>query len=326
MVYPVHRLRRLRRNEGIRRMVREADLSPDDLIYPLFIPEGQNVSAPLEAMPGLGLLSGSPLREEVKAVRDLGIPAVLLFGVVEDIRKDEHATAGYAEDGPVQEAVRQIKNTVPDLVIVTDLCLCEYISHGHCGILKNGEIDNDLTLECIKKIALSHARAGADVIAPSGVMDGVVQAIRTVLDRAGYQNVLTMPYAAKFASQFYGPFKAATKSIPGESKHATHQVDIANGRQALHKICQDIEEGADIIIIKPALTSLDIIARAREQYYVPIAAYNVSGEYKMIHAASEGDPAYRTRLMLEVLTCIKRAGADMIITYFAKDAARVLTE
>jgi len=324
MSYPIDRPRRLRRSEGIRRLVCETRLAPDHLIYPLFVVSGEDVAAPLEAIPGARLLSGRPLVEEAKAVSGVGIPAVLLFAVLDDKDKDADATSGYDPMGPVQQSVRRLKKEVPDLVVVTDLCLCEYTSHGHCGLLENGEIHNARTLACIQQLALSHARAGADFIAPSGVMDGVVGAIREILDREGFHNVATMPYSAKFASIFYGPFKAATRSAPGESKHATHQVDVANARGALHKIRQDIGEGADVVIIKPALTSLDIIARARAETAVPIAAYNVSGEYQMLRSLYPGDPASQARVMLESLTCIKRAGADMIISYFAKDAARLI--
>jgi len=321
MTYPTHRLRRLRRTEGIRRMVRETRPAVQDLIYPLFVTAGENVRQPLPAIAGASLLSGRPLIEEARAVRDLGIPAILLFAVLEDSDKDESAAAGYDPDGPVQQSVHRIKNQVPELVVITDLCLCEYTSHGHCGLLENGEIHNDRTLECIRKVALSHARAGADFIAPSGVMDGVVQAMRSALDGDGFHNVATMPYSAKFASVLYGPFKSATRSVPGESKHATHQVDVANRRGALHKIRQDVEEGADAVIIKPALTSLDIIVQARAETLVPIAAYNVSGEHQMLRSLYRDDPASQTRAVLEALTCIKRAGADMVITYFAKDIA-----
>lgn len=325
MTYPVTRLRRLKRTEGIRRMVRETRVSADDLIYPLFVTGGENFRQPLDAIEGASLLAGAPLVEEAKAVRDLGIPAVLLFAVLEESEKDENAACGYDPGGAVPQAVRRIKHEVPDLVVITDLCLCEYTSHGHCGILVGGEIHNERTLECLCRMALAHARAGVDMVAPSGVMDGVVRALRSALDGEGLQNVATMPYSAKFASALYGPFKAATRSAPRESKHATHQVDVANRRAALHKIRQDIEEGADAVIVKPALTSLDIIAQARAEFPVPIAAYNVSGEHRMLGSLGAGDPAARMRLALEALTCIKRAGADMIITYFAKEVAASLT-
>ena len=323
-MFPVHRPRRLRRTENIRRLVRETQLSTDDLIYPLFVAGEEQVKRPLEALPGVNMLSGDHLLEEVRIVRDLGIPAVLLFGIPEDSAKDENASLAYSPKAPVQRAVRQIKNTVPELVVISDVCLCEYHRDGHCGLVRDGEIDNDLTLESIQKSALSLAEAGSDIIAPSGMMDGTVRAIRSVLDGAGYAQALTMPYSAKFHSRLYGPFKDATRSTPAESKHATHQVDVANARQALSKIRMDIEEGADIIIVKPALWYLDIVARARKMFDVPIAAYNVSGEYNMVIAAGRGHSAAATELMLEALSCIKRAGADMIITYFAKDAARVL--
>ncbi len=271
-------------------------------------------------------MSGVHLIEEARGLYDAGVRAVLLFGVPAESEKDNEATASWNPAGCVQRAVRELKGSVPGLVVVTDLCLCEYTRHGHCGLLRNGEIDNDLTLEAIRKAALAQAQAGADIIAPSGMMDGAVQAIRSVLDRSGYANVLTMPYSAKFASALYGPFKQATNSAPAESKHATHQVDVANARQAMEEIRQDIDEGADIVIVKPALSSLDIITSARRRFHVPIAAYNVSGEYNMIRAAAGDDPAERMRLALELLTCIKRAGADLIITYFARDIVGALSD
>lgn len=324
MTFPAHRPRRLRRTEGIRRLVRETQLSTDALIYPLFVAGEDGIRRPLEALPGIELLSDDHLLEEARLTRDLGIPAVLLFPVPDQSAKDEQASLSWSADGPVQRAVRQIKAAVPELVVIADLCLCEYNLSRHCGLLRDGEIDNDLTLQCIQKSALSLAEAGADVVAPSGMMDGCVRAIRSILDERGYMGVLTMPYSAKFASSLYGPFKAVTNSAPAESKHATHQVDVANSRQALSKIQTDIDEGADMVIVKPALCCLDIVARARQRFEAPIAAYQVSGEYSMILSASGGDTEGRTQLMMESLTCIHRAGADMIITYFAKEAARYL--
>jgi porphobilinogen synthase len=325
MAFPVHRLRRLKRTEGIRRMVKETALTRDDLILPLFVSEEENISRPLEAIPGHNLLSGSPLLDEARRIYDLGIPAVLLFGIPDAGDKDPRASAADSSGNAVNVAAGRIKRAVPDLVVITDLCLCEYTDSGHCGVLRNQEIDNDLTLERIRKIALSQAQSGSDIIAPSGVMDGTVQAIRTTLDEAGFADVLTMPYSAKFASRFYGPFKQATNSAPGESKHATHQLDVGNSRQAMSKIRQDVEAGADLVIIKPALTSLDIISRARDCFDVPLAAYDVSGFYKLIHDSTASSSSERCGLMLEVLTCVKRAGADLIITYFAKDAAVFLS-
>jgi len=321
MSFPRHRLRRLRGAEAIRNLVQEIRLSPSDLVYPIFVAGDDNVRSPLQAIPGQDMLSGNHLLDEMRAVRDLGIPAVLLFGILADEDKDSHASASYSPEGPVQRAVRQIKAAVPELALIADLCLCEYTDHGHCGLLKNGEIDNDLTLACLRKGALSLAEAGCGVIAPSGVMDGSVFAIRSALDEAGYEDVLTMPYSAKFASRLYGPFKEATRSAPAESKHATHQVGVANARQALSKIRADIEEGADIVIVKPALGFLDVVWRARRQFDVPIAAYSVSGEHNALAAITDGDPEARREMILEALTCIKRAGAGIIITYFAKEAA-----
>ena len=321
MAFPVHRLRRLRRSQGIRRLVRETRLHVDDLIMPLFVAGEDDVRQPLEALPGVDLLSGRHLNEEARELAALGVPAVLLFGVPQESDKDDGATAAWDPRGCVPRAVRELKRAAPGLVVITDLCLCEYTRHGHCGLLRDGEIDNDLTLEAICRAAVAQAEAGADVVAPSGMMDGTVQAIRRALDGDGHAGVLTMPYSAKFASALYGPFKEATRSAPSESKHATHQVDVADARQALLEIGRDVEEGADIVIVKPALTSLDIIASARREFDVPIAAYNVSGEYNMILAAAEGDPLEKARLALETLTCIKRAGAGLIITYFAKEIA-----
>ncbi len=324
MSFPLHRPRRLRQTESIRRLVRESALSAGDFICPLFVTGRPEVRQPLGALPGVHLLSGAPLVKEVRMLHGLGIPAILLFCVLEDHEKDQTASLACSEAGPIQRAIRQIKDAVPEIVVIADLCLCEYSADGHCGVLRNGVIDNDLTLGRLQEAALSLAASGADVIAPSGMMDGVVQALRSALDAAGFPQVLTMPYSAKFASGLYGPFKSATRSVPSESMHATHQIDVSNARQAIEEIRLDLEEGADIIIVKPALAYLDIVARARQRFEVPIAAYNVSGEYNMILSAAGDDESLRRLLMLEMLTCIKRAGADMIITYFAADAARAL--
>ncbi len=324
MSYPAHRMRRLRRDEPVRRLIRETALSADDFIYPLFVTGRKDVREPLGSLPGLSLLSGTPLLDEVRMLHTLGIPAVLLFCVLDENEKDESASLSFSAAGPAQMAIRQIRESVPGMVVIADLCLCEYTSNGHCGLLKNGAIENDLTLSRLQAAAVSLAHSGADVIAPSGMMDGVVQALRSALDAAGFQHVLIMPYSAKFASALYGPFKTATRSNPAESKHATHQLDVANGREALEEIRLDLEEGADIIIVKPASGYLDIVSGARERFNAPIAAYQVSGEYNMILSAAGDSPEARTRLMLESLICIKRAGAGMIITYFAPDAARAL--
>lgn len=324
MKYPVRRMRRLRRNEPIRRLVRETALAADDFICPLFVTGGKDVREPLGALPGVLLLSGAPLAEEARKLWDVGVQAVLLFCVLEDGEKDEDASRACSASGPVQEAIREIKRAVPEMVVIADLCLCEYTVNGHCGLLKDGAIDNDLTLRRLDAAAVSLSEAGADVIAPSGMMDGVVGALRAALDAGGFEQVMVMPYSAKFASALYGPFKSATRSNPAESKHATHQLDVANGRAAMEEIRMDLEEGADLIIVKPASGYLDIVAKARERFGAPIAAYQVSGEYNMILSAAGESAEARRQLMLESLTCIKRAGADMIITYFAAEAARAI--
>jgi len=324
MAFPIHRPRRLRYKETLRKMVRETKLSVDDLIYPLFVVGEDNVKSPLHEIPGCYLLSGKYLVEEAKAISGLGIPAVLIFGIPSESEKDENASGAYSSEGPTQKAVTTLKSAVPELIVITDTCLCEYTSDGHCGIVKDNQIDNDLTLEIIKKAALSQAKSGSDVIAPSGMMDGVVQAIRTTLDDAGYHETLTMPYSAKYASNLYGPFKGATKSKPKISKHATHQLDFANRREALREVRLDIDEGADIIMIKPALFYLDIVWCVKREFDIPVAAYNVSGEYAMILAAGKRHLIDSDQVMLETLICIKRAGADMIVTYFAKSAAGLL--
>lgn len=322
--FPVTRMRRLRRTAALRNLVAETTLSASDLVMPLFVAGGADRCDPLPQIPGCNLLAGEPLIAEAKRLRDLAIPAVLLFGVPENSAKNPTADAAFAEDGPTQQAVALLKKHVPDLTAITDLCLCEFTDHGHCGLIRDGRIDNDLTLNCIRRVAVSQARAGADIIAPSGMMDGTVAAIREALDSQGHQEVLTMPYSAKFASGFYGPFKAATDSSPVHSLHATHQLQTGNAREAMREIQLDVDEGADIVIVKPAMPSLDIIFRARAACPVPIAAYQVSGTYAMLWRAGENTES-RTRLMMESLTCIKRAGADIIITYFAAEAACILT-
>lgn len=324
MNFPIRRMRRLRQSPSIRRLVQESALSASDFICPLFVTGRLDVREPLGALPGVNLLSGAPLAGEARMLDALGVPAVLLFCVLEDCEKNAEGSLAHSSSGPVQVAIRCIKDAVPNMVVIADLCMCEYTCDGHCGLLRGGSIDNDLTLAALEHAAVSLAQAGADVIAPSGMMDGVVQALRGALDAAGFAGVLVMPYSAKFASGLYGPFKSATRSAPVEGHHASHQLDIPNARQALEEIRLDIEEGADMVIVKPALGYLDIVALARQRFGVPIAAYNVSGEYNMIHTLAAGDADFRTRMMLETLHCIKRAGADMIITYFAADAARAL--
>ncbi len=324
MAFPVHRLRRLRRTEGIRRMVRETMLSVDDLVMPLFVSAGADTRQEMKDMTGSFLLSGSPLVEEAKLIHDLGVPAVLLFGVPQKETKDAVATGSYADDGPVPRAIRLLKEARPSLLVIADVCLCEYTDHGHCGLTADEEIHNDRTLEILERAAVTYARAGADVIAPSGMMDGMTQAIRTALDGNGFEQTLVMPYSAKFASQLYGPFKRVTSSAPEQSRHATHQMDTANRAQALMEVSMDIEEGADIVIVKPAGSSLDIIRDIKNKFDIPIAAYQVSGETEMVRAAGDRGLIDVERVMMESLTCIKRAGATIIITYFAKDVARML--
>ena len=322
MYFPVYRPRRLRKNETLRRMVRETKLSPDDFIYPLFVTSGRKVRKEISSMPGVAQLSVDLAVEEAREAHRLGIPAVLLFGIPR--KKDLRGTEGYARTGIVQQAIRAIKGEIPDLAVITDVCLCEYTSHGHCGLIVKGEVDNDATLTLLSKMALSHAEAGADMVAPSDMMDGRVKAIRETLDKRGFQNLPIMAYAAKHASGFYGPFREAAESTPQFGDRKSYQMDPANAREAVREAALDVQEGADIIMVKPALPYLDIIRAVREEFDLPVAAYNVSGEYSMIKAACQRGWLEEERVMMEVLTAIKRAGADLIITYFAKDAARVL--
>ena len=317
------RLRRLRRTEALRRLVRETRLSPEDFVYPLFVVHGSGVRNAIPSMPGQAQLSVDQLAAEARELRDLGIPAVLLFGI--PASKDEQASEAYAPDGIVQEAVRALKQADPALLVITDVCLCEYTSHGHCGIVKNGDVDNDATLPLLAKTALSHAQAGAGMVAPSAMMDGQVAAIRRALDEGGFAQTPIMAYAAKYASAFYGPFREAAESAPQFGDRCGYQMDPANVREALREIDGDVAEGADIVMVKPALAYLDVLALARQRFDLPLAAYNVSGEYAMIKAASANGWLDEKRVVLEVLTAIKRAGADVIITYHAKDAARWLT-
>jgi porphobilinogen synthase len=322
MYFPKYRLRRLRRTENLRRLVRETRLAVDDLIYPLFVVPGRSVRTPVPSMPGVYQLSVDELVKEAVETKALGIPAILLFGIPE--AKDEAGSGAYAPDGIVQRAVREVKEKAGDLVVITDVCLCEYTSHGHCGLLKGGEVENDATLELLARTALSHAQAGADVAAPSDMMDGRVAAIRGTLDENGFSHLPIMAYAAKYASGFYGPFRDAAQSAPQFGDRRSHQMDPANSDEAMREIRLDIEEGADIVMVKPALAYLDVIVRARMEFDVPLAAYSVSGEYAMIKAAAARGWLDEERIMMEALVAIKRAGADMIITYSAKDAARVL--
>ncbi|HET7215326.1 MAG TPA: porphobilinogen synthase [Terriglobia bacterium] len=322
MAFPVHRPRRLRRTQPIRELVQENRLSPRSLIYPLFACPGSKVKEEIESMPDNFRWSVDLLVEECKAVYDLGIPAVILFGIPES--KDELGSGAYDEDGIVQRAVRAIKKGVPDLVVICDTCLDEYTSHGHCGLVKDGEVDNDSTLELLAKTALTQAQAGADMVAPSDMMDGRVGRIRDELDDHGFNPIPIMAYSAKYVSAFYGPFREAADSSPKFGDRRSYQMDPANQREAMREIVLDIEEGADIIMVKPALAYLDIIALARQAFDVPLAAYQVSGEFSVIEAASRAGWIDRKRMVLETLMSIHRAGADMILTYFAKDAARWL--
>jgi porphobilinogen synthase len=316
------RFRRLRMNEAIRAMVRETELSVTDLIYPLFIVPGTKIRNPVSSMPGVFQLSIDETIHECKEVHSLGIPAVILFGIPE--HKDERASEAYDENGIIQRALRELKKEVPELVIITDVCLCEYTSHGHCGIVRNNEIVNDESVELIAKEALTQARAGADMVAPSDMFDGRVAAIRTRLDEHGFHSLPIMSYAAKYASGFYGPFREAAESTPKFGDRRSHQMDPGNSDEALREVEQDILEGADIVMVKPALPYLDIIRRVKDRFGMPTAAYNVSGEYAMIKAAAANGWIDGERVMMESLLSIKRAGADMILTYFAKEAALVL--
>jgi porphobilinogen synthase len=312
----------LRQNEPLRRLVRETRLSAADLIYPMFVTVGKDRREEIASMPGQYRLSVDLLVKEAAEAKLLGIPAVILFGVPD--QKDERGTGAYDPDGVVPRAVRALKNQVPDLVVITDVCIDEYTSHGHCGLVKDGRILNDETLECLRAMARVHAQAGADMVAPSDMMDGRVQAIRDELDRAGFTELPIMAYAAKFASCFYAPFREAANSAPKFGDRQSYQMDPANAREALREIRSDIQEGADIVMVKPALPYLDVIAAARAATAVPIAAYQVSGEYSMIKAAARAGWLDESRAMLETLLAIKRAGADMILTYYAKDAAQLL--
>jgi porphobilinogen synthase len=318
------RFRRLRRSQALRDLVRETRLSPQDFVYPLFVTHGENVRREIESMPGQYQLSLDQLPAEAEELRSLGIPAVLLFGLPD--AKDDAGSEAYDPDGIVQRAIRTLKQAAPDLAVITDVCLCEYTSHGHCGVIVDGEVDNDQTLPLLARTAVSHAQAGADVVAPSDMMDGRVDAIRQALDEAGFPATPVMSYAAKQASAFYGPFRVAAESAPQFGDRRGYQMDPANAREAMREIEADIEEGADIVMVKPALPNLDLIARARDRFDLPLAAYNVSGEYAMVKAAAAAGYLDERLATLEVLTAIKRAGADIIITYHAKEAARWLRE
>jgi len=313
-------MRRLRSSDSMRRLVRETSLSMDNLVYPLFVREGENLKEPIKSMTGCFHFSPDTIAAEAAEVAALGIPAVLLFGL--SAKKDKTGSQAWAENGVIQRSIKEIKKAAPDLLVITDVCLCAYTSHGHCGVIKNGKVDNDATCELLAKVALSHAQAGADIVAPSDMMDGRVKYIREALEENDFKDVAIMSYAAKYASAFYGPFRDAVDSAPAFGDRKTYQMDPANARQALAEIALDIEEGADIVMVKPALCFLDIIYRARQRFDCPIAAYNVSGEYMMLNSAAQAGLLDKEQAILEVLHSIKRAGADIIITYFAKDVAK----
>jgi len=324
MSFPEIRMRRLRSSDSMRRLVRQTTLSVDDLVYPLFVREGKGLKQPIKSMADCFHFSPDTITAESIEVASLGIPAMLLFGLPG--KKDDIGSQAWTEDGVVQRSIREIKKAVPQLLVITDVCLCAYTSHGHCGVIKDGKVDNDATCELLAKTALSHAQAGADIVAPSDMMDGRVRYIREALEENDFKNVAIMSYAAKYASAFYGPFRDAAESAPAFGDRRTYQMDPAAGaNQAMAEIALDIEEGADIVMVKPALAYLDIIARARQRFDCPIAAYNVSGEYMMVNSAAAEGLVDKEATMMEILYSIKRAGADIIITYFAKDVARLLS-
>ncbi len=322
MGFPTVRLRRLRRTEPLRRLARETELAAADLIYPLFVRPGEGVRKEISSMPGNYQLSPDQLVEECREAADLGILGVILFGIPS--RKDEKGSEGYDPEGIVQTAVRQVKEACPNLLVVTDVCLCEYTSHGHCGLVRGEEILNDPTLELLAKQALSHADAGADIVAPSDMMDGRIGVIREALDDSGFQDTPILSYAAKYASSFYGPFRDAAESAPKFGDRRSHQMDPANADEALREVELDLDEGADIVMVKPALPYLDVVYRVKQTFQVPVAAYQVSGEFALIKAAGANGWIDEDRMVMESLTAIKRAGADVILTYFAKDVARRL--
>ncbi len=322
MPFPINRPRRLRRTETIRRMIRETRLSADDLILPMFVCAGRGVKNAIKSMPGVAQMSVDNIVAEARETWAAGVPAVILFGIPE--RKDANGSEAWNDDGEVQRAIREIKERVPGMAVITDVCMCEYTDHGHCGALSGNDVDNDATLELLTRSALSHARAGADIVAPSDMMDGRVGAIRTALDSNGFSHVAIMAYSAKFASAFYGPFREAAESAPKFGDRRSYQMDPPNGDEAMREVALDLDEGADIVMVKPALPYLDLIYRVKQEFNVPVAAYNVSGEYSMIRAAGINGWIDEERATMEVLTSIKRAGADLILTYFAKEVARKL--
>ena len=322
MLFPDYRPRRLRKNEAFRRMIRETTLSVDNLIYPLFVVPGQGVRRPIVSMPGVFQLSVDELVKEAREVLAARIPAVILFGIPD--KKDERASGAYAAEGIIQRAVKALKDKAPDLMVIGDVCLCEYMSHGHCGLIRQGEVDNDATLELLARTALSQVKAGADMVAPSDMMDGRVAEIRQALDENGFEHIPIMAYSAKYASAFYGPFREAAESAPQFGDRKSYQMDPPNVREAIREASLDMEEGADILMVKPALAYLDVIAKVREEFDLPVAAYNVSGEYAMVKAAALQGWLDEEKVMMEMLIGIRRAGADLILTYFAKQAAALL--
>jgi len=324
MSFPIQRPRRLRRSEAIRSLARETQLSTHGFIYPMFVCPGQNVRKPITSMPGVAQQSVDKFLEECREVEQLGLPGVILFGIPE--KKDARGSEAYAADGVVQRAVEAVRRAKLNLLVITDVCLCEYTDHGHCGIVENGAVKNDPTLELLAAEALSHARAGADIVAPSDMMDGRVGAIRKALDGAGFEDVAIFSYAAKYCSGFYGPFREAAESAPQFGDRRSYQMDPANAREALREVELDLAEGADIIMVKPALAYLDIIRRVRDTFDVPVGAYNVSGEFAMVKAAAANGWIDEKRIALEILTGIRRAGASIVLTYHAKDAARWLKQ
>jgi porphobilinogen synthase len=321
--FPELRLRRLRKSEALRSLVRENHVDVGDLIYPLFVVEGRGIKKEIESMPGVFHFSVDRLAKEIAELDRLHIPAVILFGVVND--KDEVGSGAYHPKGVIQQAIRTIKKTAPDMLVVTDVCLCEYTNHGHCGVICDGFVDNDKTLPLLAKMALSHAQAGADIVAPSDMMDGRVKAIREDLDKNGFDTIPILAYSAKYASAFYGPFREAAGSAPQFGDRKSYQMDPSNAREAMREIEQDIKEGADIVMVKPALSYLDVIRLAREKFNYPLAAYNVSGEYAMVKAAAKLGWVDEKRVIFEILGSIKRAGADLILTYHAKQVAEWLS-
>lgn len=322
MSFPIHRPRRLRGSDALRKMVRETNLEPSDFIYPLFVVPGKDVKKPITSMPGVFNLSLEHAVAEARQAQSLGVPSVILFGIPE--HKDGVGSDAYADDGIVQRAIREIKSAVPDLQVIADVCLCEYTDHGHCGVIARNQVDNDATLPLLARMAVTCAKAGADIVAPSDMMDGRVGALRKALDQEGFSGLPIMSYAAKYASGFYGPFREAAQSAPKFGDRRGYQMDPANVREALREVALDLEEGADIVMVKPALAYLDVVSQVRARFDVPVAAYNVSGEYSMVKAAEAAGWIDGARVMMEILTSIKRAGADLILTYHALEASRLL--